>query len=84
MEFETPISGRPGCGHFRPRWTLKKLDEGALLATVISVLWIRNFSSEQPEEEDPLREAEWLRGTLTKACNAAMPLTKQRPRQVAY
>lgn len=70
------------------RWTLRKLNEDALLASVTSAVWSReNENREESEnqgEEDPLQEVQWLVTTMTNACDASMPRTKQRPRRSTY
>lgn len=72
---------REGC---RPeqRWALRKLDEDKLIASITSSIWSRD--NETQREEDPLQEAEWLVGVMTRACDASMPRIKQKPQRSTY
>ncbi|XP_029673418.1 uncharacterized protein LOC115241682 [Formica exsecta] len=65
----------------RPRrWVLRKMDENRLKAAILSSTW--------PEEgqggKDADQQADWLRDTLTDACDVAMPRAKSSPRRAAY
>lgn len=64
------------------RWTLKKLDEDKLMASVTAAIWSKNNGTQ--EEDDPLRKVEWLTDILTRACDASMPRTKSRPQRSTY
>lgn len=63
------------------RWTLRKLNEDALMASVTSAAWSRE---NEVREEDPLQEVEWLVEAMKRACDASMPRTKQKPRRSTY
>lgn len=64
------------------RWSLGKLNEDILMASIIASIWSKKNTVQ--EEDDPLREVDWLVEVMTRACNASMPRTTQKPRRSTY
>lgn len=78
--------GVPGQSVHRPhqggsgtrRWTLTKLDEEALETALTAVTWT---GEEREWGRDIPQAVEWLRGTMWKVCDAAIPRAKSCPRR---
>lgn len=73
----------PGSTHRKqgeqPRWSLKHLNEDKLMASIVAAVW-----THIPSERDPSAEEAWIRATVTRACDAAMPRVKRTPRRSTY
>lgn len=82
VQLETSAISRNVEHRSEQRWTLRKLNEDALLASVTSAVWSRE--NENREEDNPLQDVEWLVETMTRACDASMPRTKHKPRKSTY
>lgn len=63
-----------------PRWSIRHIDEDKLKAIIITATW----SHAQGEEKDPIRMEQWMRKTLTTACDASMKRIKTTKRRSAY
>ncbi|XP_053999811.1 uncharacterized protein LOC128887674 [Hylaeus anthracinus] len=75
----------PACGPApgRPprRWALKRFEKDAQMASALAASW-----TDAPTGlvADVDREADWFRGSLTAACDAAMPRARKLSRHAAY
>lgn len=58
----------------QPRWAIKKLNEDRLMVSIIADSW-----SHPVPDDDIIIEAQWIRDTVTRACNAAMPKVRLVP-----
>lgn len=65
------------------RWTLRKLDEDRLIASLTSSLWSRDENHEE-EESNPIQGVNWVIDAMTRACDASMPRTRVKPRRSTY
>lgn len=63
----------------QPRWTMRRLDEDMLMASVTTAMWSYSLTANDPSEEES-----WIRTTLTTACDMAMPRARRVPRRSIY
>lgn len=62
------------------RWSIKDLDENRLLAALQVGVWSKRSSENSSLGE----EVEWLRRSITDACDTSMPRVKPNRRKAAY
>jgi len=59
-----------------------KLDEEALISSILAAMWERETRGE--EELGLEGEVQWIRGVMFDACNASMPRVHPSPKRAAY
>jgi len=64
------------------RWVLKKLDEEALMSSILAAVWERETKGEG--EFDLEGEVQWIRGVMEDACDASMPRVRPSPERSTY
>ncbi|XP_070530002.1 uncharacterized protein [Cardiocondyla obscurior] len=86
MELEASSPSIRGRRRPEKKWALRQLDQQKFEASITVSLWCRDsgIGVSEVRDEDPVREAEWLVGAVTDACNTSMPQTSQDIRRAAY
>ncbi|XP_072746730.1 uncharacterized protein [Anoplolepis gracilipes] len=67
------------------RWSTKKMNEDAFMASILSATWLGRGESGEADR-DIEQEVEWIRGAMSDACDGSMPRIKAGPqgRRAAY